>query len=185
MLSLLLVLAAAPAEPTLAAFVTELTAAAGPEVRVTREGAVIRLAREVQVAPANAPSGGALETHTFVVTLTIAAFIDEKTQKASLTKALSAERAAWKTVAALECDGMEFTDRYIDGQCFRTKTTAQEKRVTQYRATRSKWLDVPRFHRARNFSVALRTQRPELIAGCLECDALEAKVRALLTAYPE
>ncbi|MBL8914269.1 MAG: hypothetical protein JNM17_26425 [Archangium sp.] len=183
MLALLLVLTAIP-EPNVVALLSDLKAV-GPEVSVTRDGVTIRLSREVRVLPANAPSAASLETHTFIVTLTLSEFLDEKAQQALVKKTASAERTAWKTVAALECDGMEFTDKYMDGLCFRAKSAAQEKRVVQYRATREKWLAVPRFHRAGAFSVALRAQRPELISGCAECNALEAKVKALLNAYPE
>ena len=182
---LLILLSAAPAEARIAAFVEELVALAGPETRLTRDGNTIRLSRDVLVQPANAPSASGLERHAFVLALTVSAVLDEKAQRARLQRALALERAAWKTVASLQCDGMEFSDRYVDGLCFRAKGPAQEKRVAASRAARDAWLAVPRFHREADFSVTMRPHRPELTAGCADCDAREAKVAAALTAYPD
>ena len=80
---------------------------------------------------------------------------------------------------------MEFNDHDLDGLCFRPRSDAQKRRVTAYRAARDRWLNVPRFHRSKDFAVRLRTSHPELTDGpCQPCVALTKKVAAVLTAYP-
>ncbi|MDP2276161.1 MAG: hypothetical protein Q8K32_35785 [Archangium sp.] len=166
-------------------FAEELARLAGEGWAMFQDGDSVTLSTEVLVMPMNAAFESDRERRTFSLTVTVHPFLEEATQRALLAKELKRERAAWKTVEKLECDGMEFNDHYLDGLCFRARNDVQERRVTAYREARERWLNVPRFHRGRAFAVRLRGGHPELTDGpCQPCVALEKKVAAVLTAYP-
>lgn len=149
-------------------------------------GDTVVVQREFLTHPMNAATMNDVDRQTFTLTVTISPYLKDAAQRARLAKELKAERAAWRLVEKLECDGMEFNDHFIDGFCFRAKTDEQERRVATWRAARDRWLAVPRFHRGQEFSVALRGGGIELADGpCRDCKELERKISALLTAYPQ
>lgn len=152
---------------------------------VAQSGDTVLLRREILTRPMNAFSRDDVQRQTYTVTVAVSPHLEDAAQRSRLAKELKAERAAWRTVERLVCDGMEFNDHYQDGFCFRAKTEDQERRVAAWRAARDRWLAVPRFHRRGDFAVSLRGGGIELADGpCWDCKDLERKIAALLTAYP-
>lgn len=174
-----------PDAGTLAAFAAELGHAAGPEWTVQREGETVRLRRSVLLLPMNAASAGDVQRLSYTLAVTVSRYLADAAQRSVLAAQQKRERAAWRAVARLECDGMEFSDHYLDGLCFRARGDRQERRVAAYRAARDRWLAMPRYHRGVEFAVSIRGGGVEPPDGhCEECAALERTVAALLTAYP-
>ncbi len=177
----------APAVPMerVAVLAEQIRAVAGEGVRVSQSGTVIRCALELRVAVPSSFAATA-ELRTFAVTAEAVPYLDDVTQRARLAATAKAERAAWRGVAALVCDGKEFSDHYLDGLCFRTRTAAQARKVSAYREAREALLAVPRHHAGNQFAVVLRIEDGEPTDGRCgsACDELQARVAALLIAYP-
>jgi len=161
----------------------KVAATAGWVVESASDRLILR--RNVTVHPPSAPT----ETETMQLTVTIdvvvSPYLDEAKQHALLGAALKRERQLWRSVRALECEGKDFSDHYVDGLCFRAKSDGQKRRVAAYRKAREHWLNVPRYHHGEDFAVTVRVHRPEPTDGyCGDvCDAMERNVAALLVPY--
>jgi hypothetical protein len=193
---LLLALAASPRRPAtassqevaaelVAAFANEVRTLAGPDWELRVEGQVISLSHTFSGQVPNAP-GEQIERGTYRLVLTVSPFLDDEAQRARLTAALKHERGLWRGVEKLGCDGMEFSDHYIDGLCFRPRTEAQRKAESANRDARERPLKVPQHHRSDVFAVAMRGYDGEPTdARCgAACEAVAKKVASVLTDYP-
>lgn len=167
------------------AFENELRKVAGMDVRVTRDQSSIQLDIEAKVLVPSAESHQT-EMRSFRTTVTLAPYIDEAALRARRAAAEKAERAAWQKVASLQCDGKEFTDHYIDGLCFRTKNTTQERQVVAYRRAREVLMNVPRHHWNRLFAVTVRLDdgEPTDCSCGMPCKELRQRIISLMTEYP-
>jgi hypothetical protein len=157
-----------------------------PGWHIRRDDNVIRVSGEVTTRPPSAAPGSATERHTYDVVVTTLPALDNETQRQQLGSAEKLERQLWRSVAKLECDGKEFSDHYVDGLCFRTKTDVQERRVAAYRRARTALEDVPRHHFGPDLAVSVRVHGPEPTDGaCSECGEMARRIELLLSPYPE
>jgi len=110
------------------------------------------------------------------------AYLDAEARRASLAAALRTERAARRAVAALKCDGKEFSDIYQDGLCFRARTATQKRNVATYYTARERLDRVPRYHLGQTFSVAVRVVGGEPTDGTCgqPCNDLLQRIVGLL-----
>ena len=181
--------AGAPAdrfEVEISALEKDVREAVGASGRVSREAAVVRVELDVRVAVPNAEKA-ANESKTVALISTATPYLDDREQRALLAEAQKTERALWKRVKNLECEGKNFADRYQGGLCFRPLTATQRTHVGAYRQARSAWLGVPRYHRGSSLSIAFRLSDGEPPDGSCgaPCSELFAHIAARLTAYPD
>ncbi len=173
-----------PADPA-AGLAEEIGKVALPGWSVRRDGDVLRVSGAVVTHPAGAATAADVERNVYAVTVTVAPYVDDATQGERLASAQRAERALWATVARLQCRGKDFSDHYVDGLCFHTRTAGQERRVDAYRRAREALLDVPRHHLGAALSVSVRARGPEPTDGaCDACGEMESRILKLLTPYP-
>lgn len=151
---------------------------------IQRDGNVIRVSGEVTTSPPSSASASAIERHTYGVVVTTLPALDNETQHQQLASAEKLERQLWRSVSKLQCDGKEFSDHYVDGLCFRTKTDSQERRAIAYRRARTAHEDVPRHHFG-DCAVRVHVHGPEPTDGaCSECGEMARRIELLLSPYP-
>ena len=147
-----------------------------------QDGDSVTLRTELLVMPMNAAFASDRERRNFSVTVTVQPFLDDVSQARCSRRNSSGNVPRGRPSRSSCATAWSSTTTTSMGCAFDSAAT---RRNAASPRTARRWLNVPRFHRSKDFAVRLRTSHPELTDGpCQPCVALTKKVAAVLTAYP-